>query len=107
MSQSTTLQYQIMSKLNQNLDLHYLDVVNESYMHNVPAGSESHFKLIAVSNEFEGMRLLARHRTINQILADELANHIHALAMHTYTITEWNDIQGAPDSPMCMGGKHK
>jgi BolA protein len=49
--------------------------------------------------------LLARHRTINAILADELANHIHALAIHAYTPAEFDERQAqAPASPSCLGG---
>ncbi|GAL11339.1 cell division protein BolA [Vibrio astriarenae] len=77
-------------------------------MHSVPVGSESHFKVIIVTKEFEGQRLIARHRMVNQVLSEELANEIHALAMHTYTEDEWRKEQGfAPDSPMCMGGSKK
>lgn len=69
------------------------------------AGTESHFKVIVVSEEFAGKRLLQRHREINEILKDELANHIHALAMHTYTPEEFTEHDGeAPQSPNCMGG---
>lgn len=69
------------------------------------AGSDSHFKVIVVSEEFAGKRLLQRHREINEILKDELANHIHALAIHTYTPDEFAEHNGeAPDSPNCMGG---
>jgi len=69
----------------------HLDVVNESHQHNEPMGSESHFKVIIVSSDFEGERLVKRHRAINAILANELVEHIHALALHTYTEKEWND----------------
>ncbi|WP_087024367.1 transcriptional regulator BolA [Thaumasiovibrio subtropicus] len=83
----------------------HLEVVNESYMHNVPAGAESHFKVVVVSDEFDGQRLLQRHRAINTILATELSDHIHALAIHTYTGNEWQNLyQGAPNSPSCRGG---
>ncbi|NOH72401.1 transcriptional regulator BolA [Vibrio pectenicida] len=83
----------------------HLEVLNESYMHNVPEGAESHFKVVIVSDKFEGQRLLGRHRLVNQVLANELANHIHALSIHTYTLEEWKkQNQIAPDSPMCLGG---
>ncbi|MCW9024663.1 MAG: BolA/IbaG family iron-sulfur metabolism protein [Gammaproteobacteria bacterium] len=83
----------------------HLEVMNESSNHNVPPGSESHFKLVVVSEAFDGKNLLARHRLINEILADELANKIHALTMHTYTLAEWQESQSAvPDSPPCHGG---
>jgi len=84
----------------------HLDVVNESHKHNVPVGSESHFKVIIVSEEFEGERLIKRHRAVNAILSEELAEKIHALALHTYTIKEWQDYyaENTPLSPNCLGG---
>ncbi|MGL6261105.1 transcriptional regulator BolA [Vibrio sp. WXL103] len=99
------IQETIETKLHSTFDPSHLQVIDESYMHSVPVGSESHFKVIIVAKEFEGQRLIARHRMVNQALADELANDIHALAMHTYTEEEWRLEQGfAPNSPQCMGG---
>ena len=95
----------ITEKLTQSLHPQHLEVVNESHMHNVPPGSESHFKVIVVSDAFDGKMPVARHRMINQALADELAGPIHALALHTMTPTEWSEKGGnAPKSPPCMGG---
>ena len=48
----------------------HLEVVNESGNHNVPAGSETHFKVVLVSPAFEGQRLIARHRAVNAVLAE-------------------------------------
>lgn len=85
-----------------------LDVINESHMHNVPPGSESHFKLVIVSDQFDGKTLIARHRSVNALLADILKDQIHALSMHTYTTAEWAERGGeVPESPPCMGGKAK
>jgi len=100
------IQQQIEQKLNSELTPSYLKVLNESYMHNVPEGSESHFKVIIVSDNFDTKRLIARHRMVNSVLADELANHIHALAIHTYTEDEWQALDSAavPNSPDCKGG---
>ncbi len=83
----------------------HLDVINESNQHNVPPGSESHFKVIIVSNSFDGERLIKRHRAINAVLATELAEHIHALALHTYTEKEWHDYyeKNTRLSPQCLG----
>lgn len=84
----------------------HLEVLDESHMHSV--GHESHFKVILVSGQFNGQRLLARHRAVNKILQDELYNHIHALALHTYTEQEWNDLFGdVPLSPPCLGGSKR
>lgn len=95
----------IEAKLAEHFKPIHLEVVNESSMHNVPEGSESHFKVVVVSDLFEGKRLIGRHREVNGVLKDELANHIHALAMHTYTQQEWAKAFGeVPDSPNCLGG---
>ncbi|GAC32491.1 transcriptional regulator BolA [Paraglaciecola polaris] len=100
-----TVQQIIEQKLQAGFSPSHLDVSNESFMHNVPEGSESHFKVVIVSDEFATKRLIGRHRAVNAVLADELANHIHALAIHTYTEQEWTKLQEqSPDSPNCMGG---
>lgn len=89
----------------QSLQPQFLEVINESYKHNVPEGSESHFKVTIVSDEFKGKTLLARHRMINAILTDELARSIHALVLHTMTAEEWFERSGVShDSPPCLGG---
>lgn len=83
-----------------------LDVINESHQHNVPKGSESHFKLVIISEDFSGKNLIARHRSVNKLLADLLKNEIHALSMHTHTPQEWLEKgETVPESPPCMGGK--
>ena len=44
---------QIKEKLTKHLMPTQLEVINESHQHNVPPGSESHFKIIIVSQAFE------------------------------------------------------
>jgi BolA protein len=100
-----TVQSTIEAKLTDALAPLHLEVVNESANHSVPPGSESHFKVVLVAAEFDGQRLLARHRRVNSVLAQELAGAIHALALHTYTEAEWRERFGAaPMSPPCLGG---
>lgn len=83
----------------------HLDILNESNNHNVPANSETHFKVVIVSDQFADNTLVQRHRTINKLLADQLAGPIHALSIHTHTEAEWLKKGGAvPDSPPCLGG---
>lgn len=95
----------IETKLADALAPEHLEVVNESDGHNVPAGSETHFKVVVVSPRFAGERLLARHRRVNEALAEELAGGVHALAIHTYTAAEWQQrFDDAPMSPPCRGG---
>ena len=101
------IQQQITEKLTTVFEPLHLEVINESANHNVPAGSESHFKVVIVSSLFESKRLIQRHRMVNQCLADELANHIHALAMHTYEPAEWQTTPTVANSPDCLGGSKK
>lgn len=82
----------------------HLDVIDESHRHSVPAGSQSHFKVVLVSEFFTGQRLLGRHRAVYQLLAEELTQGLHALALHLYTQQEWAATQEqAPSSPPCGG----
>ena len=99
------VQHSIEEKIKASLAPEYLEVLNESSNHNVPPGSESHFKLTIVSNNFDGKMLIARHRMINQLLEDELKGPIHALSMHTFTPVEWEEKhRQSPNSPPCLGG---
>ncbi len=83
----------------------HLEVVDESHMHSVPEGAQSHFKVTLVTEAFAGQPPVARHRQVNRALAQELASGIHALALHTMTPEEWFAKGGkAPDSPPCLGG---
>lgn len=95
---------EIITKKLQTLSPEHLEVVNESHMHNVPEGSESHFKVVIVSDIFKDKMLLARHRLVNKALEEELAGGIHALALHTMTMEEWFEKGNVPESPPCLGG---
>ena len=63
----------------------HLEVVNESGGHNVPAGSETHFKVVVVSGAFAGKPRVAQHRMVFRAVDEELRDGVHALAVHTYT----------------------
>lgn len=101
---SGPIQTQIEKKLAAVFSPVHLEVLNESHMHSVAPGSESHFKLTVVSDAFEGEGLLARHRLVNECLAEELTGPVHAIAMHTYSPEQWAARQNSPDSPNCKGG---
>ena len=83
----------------------HLEVHNESAMHNVPPGSETHFKVVAVSEMFAGRSRVARHRLVYDLLAAQLAGGVHALAVSALTPEEWRRGGGeARRSPPCLGG---
>ena len=99
------IQQSIYEALAATFDPSYLVVTNESHQHNVPSGSESHFKVVVVSESFVDQRLIQRHQRVNRALATQLNGQIHALSMHTYSQTEWKQKgEAAPLSPNCLGG---
>jgi BolA protein len=96
---------QLRERVNERFSPQWLELVNESHQHNVPANSETHFRLVMASAAFEGRRPVARHQLVYAELAELLAGPVHALAMHLYTPEEWQAREdAAPASPQCLGG---
>lgn len=113
----------IRTKLQNRFNPKVLRLINESYMHNVPKDSETHFKVVIVADEFEGMPLstvctsstmlvankklimhiLQRHRLVYKILDDELKSGVHALSIVAKAPAQWND-EPIENSPSCRGG---
>lgn len=89
----------------QKLNPIHLEVVNESYMHNVPKGSESHFKVLVVSKDFEGLQLIKRHRVVNGLVKGALDdNFVHALSIEAKAPEEFIEGYTLDPSPKCKGG---
>jgi BolA family transcriptional regulator, general stress-responsive regulator len=100
-----SVQQQITEQLAQALAPLHLEVANESHMHSVPPDSETHFRVVVVSEVFNGKRQVARHQQIYGLLAAQLEGPVHALALHTYAPSEWDARAAAvPASPDCLGG---
>jgi BolA family transcriptional regulator, general stress-responsive regulator len=82
----------ITQKLRQAFAPVALEVVNDSHRHAGHAGSpgtgDSHFSIKVVSAAFNGKSRVERHRMVNQVLAEELAGKIHALAIMALTPEE-------------------
>jgi BolA protein len=81
----------------------YLEVINESHQHSGPKNAETHFKVTLVSEQFVGLNRVARHQQVYQKLQPLMAEGLHALALHLYTVDEWSGK--APDSPLCRGAE--
>ena len=87
----------------------HLEVINESHKHNVPKDSETHFKVVVVSKEFEKTKtLLQRHRLVNDALSEQLDGPVHALSIVAKTPAQWQAMLDAGEkiepSPACRGG---
>ena len=82
-----SLEARIRTKLATALAPVELAVVNESHLHaghhGSPGTGESHFRVRIVAPVFAGLSRIARHRRVNEVLAEELAGGVHALAMTT------------------------
>ena len=97
-------QTRIKEKLYKEFNPAFLEVVNESFKHAVPKDSETHFKIIIVSNDFKGIPVVSIHRKIYSMFNDEMGekkdNKLHALSIVTKTEDEFKDK--IPDSPNCV-----
>jgi BolA protein len=103
-----TREQTITTTLTEALAPVHLEVVNESHMHSVKPGSETHFKVIVVTPEFAGQSLVARHRRVNELLASELKAGLHALSIHAFAPDQWTDaVKDQLSSPACRGGAGK
>lgn len=58
MSTTGVIANSIKNKLQAALQTKHLEIINESYMHNVPKGAETHFKVVVVSDQFDGLALI-------------------------------------------------
>ncbi|MBX3021853.1 MAG: BolA/IbaG family iron-sulfur metabolism protein [Bdellovibrionales bacterium] len=95
----------IREKLTSVLSPSHLELVNESASHGLKPEAEKHFRVIAVSEFFNDMSRIDRHRRVHEILAAELRDHVHALSVQAFTPVEWREKNGATfASPACLGG---
>ena len=92
------------AKLTNAFNPVHLQVLNESSMHSVPKNSETHFKVVVVSDAFEGVSLLERHRQVNKVLQEELNTGVHALSIVSKTPKQWTTTPVVKPSPACLGG---
>jgi len=101
----------ITEKLRKAFEPTHLEVRNESHMHNVPQNSETHFKVIVISDKFKDAKtLISRHRLINETLREEVAadGPVHALSIVAMTPDKWqaklDNGEKIGASPNCRGG---
>jgi len=75
----------IVAKLSAKFVPVYLEVIDESSRHQGHAGSrpegETHFRVRIAAVGLSGLSRVAQHRAVNDTLAEELRNGVHALAI--------------------------
>ena len=90
--------------LQQHFTPQLIDLSNVSHQHQVPEGSESHFKLTLVATQFTGQNRIVRHRMVNTLLLAEMNSGLHALSLALYSPEEWAKHPDQLQIPPC---KHK
>lgn len=101
-----TLQKSIEQKIKIEFSPKELLIENESHKHASGLGAESHFKVLVVSEQFNGLSRVQRQQKIYSLLAQELKSGVHALSLRL--LTEAEHQQGAADgfqSPNCHSKK--
>jgi BolA family transcriptional regulator, general stress-responsive regulator len=80
-----TMRDRITKRLTEAFRPDALEVIDESHLHHGHAGwregGETHFRVKLVSASFAGKGRLERHRMVNDALAEELRERVHALAI--------------------------
>jgi stress-induced morphogen len=71
------------SRIKESLEAVHVEVTDTS------GGCGASFDLIVVSDKFEGLSLLDRHRLVNSVFEEELKGAIHALTMKTWTLAQF------------------
>lgn len=61
-------------------------------------GTKDHYQATIVSAEFEGKSKIEQHQLVYRALGELMAGPVHALALHTYTPSAWQQAH-AQSSP--------
>ena len=84
MSEAATRPEQIRAMLTEALAPAVLELADESALHAGHAGAASgggHYRLRIVSDKFEGLKLVMRHRLVYDAVHTMMHTEIHALAI--------------------------
>lgn len=86
-----TMHDRITTKLTAGLSPATLEVLDESHQHaghgGWREGGETHFRVKIAAAAFNGLSRVAQHRLVNGLLAAELQEGVHALALETRAVS--------------------
>ena len=94
------VQNKIDKLLRDNLNISKLIIRNDSYKHNVPPNSESHFNVQIVSDDFQDLSQIQRHKLVYKAI-ESLLNEIHAFSITAITTLEFKENSSLRDTPEC------
>jgi BolA protein len=98
------IENKIINTLNDCMDIFSLKILNESFMHNVSEDAESHFKIVIVSNDFNNLSHIKRHKLVYKYL-DTIMDDIHAISIQSFNEDEFKLNPTVLDSPECAHKK--
>ncbi|MEY4064059.1 MAG: hypothetical protein RIR26_267 [Pseudomonadota bacterium] len=87
-----SLKITIEERLKQAFAPLFLQVDDESWQHGGGPHAQSHFKIIIVCDAFSQQKLLARHRSVQEKLAD-ITTQVRAISLHTLTPDDWQKAE--------------
>ena len=74
----------------------HLEVLDDSAKHaghvGARQGGGGHYVVTLVAGLFEGKTLVDQHRMVNEALKDLFGKDIHALALKTYSPSQWRAL---------------
>ncbi|MEC7986717.1 MAG: BolA family protein [Myxococcota bacterium] len=80
-----------------------LVVEDFSHQHSTAEGSESHIEVYIISEAFNGLSMVQKHRKMYQVLQDEMNSGLHALKLQVMGTAE--SPQSPTQPPRCKGGE--
>ena len=94
------VQNKIDKLLRDNLNVSKLIIRNDSNKHNVPLNSESHFSVQIVSDDFQELSQIQRHKIVYKVV-EGILTEIHAFSIIAMTTSEFNENPSLRDTPDC------
>jgi|JI10StandDraft_1071094.scaffolds.fasta_scaffold344890_2 BolA protein len=84
---------EIQKRLEEKINVEFIQVEDDSVRHQKhkqSLGKGGHYNLLIVSDDFDGLNLVARHRKIYELL-NMGSVQIHALSISALTKKEWKE----------------
>ncbi|GAA5971717.1 hypothetical protein JCM11641_000697 [Rhodosporidiobolus odoratus] len=96
-AQSGPVESAIRINLTSSLSPAFLSITNDSHLHRHHApmrasgggNGETHFSVQVVSEKFEGLRMIQRHRLVNDSLKEQFDQGLHALSIKAKSPNEY------------------
>ena len=94
MIKNTLIADNIKTKLTKELSIHYLEIIDNSEKHagHNQTSEGGHYAILLVSNIFNDMKLINRHKLVYKILNNMIGKEIHAISIKAYNKKEYENF---------------